>query len=442
MHERTERAVARLLFVFLCALPTAITSSVVLVSVTPWYADHRRRAIQHELATRLGVRVEIERVEHPSPQATRLVGLRMLHPETGGEVGRVRLVTWTRGDTKRAVRLSQPEVNSEHLDQLWRVLHDRFLCQPELTDRAFRLAADDLTIHSTSGAVTLRDVDAWLRPLEERVEATIQCVPAGRRDDAPVHITVARDRSRALANTQWTLNSGDLPLACSALADHFPAIRRLGPDATFAGNLRWRLSPQGWMLDLGGSRFEGIDANGLLHHVPHRLTGTAAVTFERCLLDPGSGVDVSGTLVLSDGFIGGSLLQSAAGELGLELHADQLGQQDTAYERIAMRFDLFGPRLSIAGVCHQLAGYEYLEPSSVVVAEGRSVASSRGQPQSWASLVRTLWQDGRQTLPASPQSAWLMQLLPSPRLSTAGEPLPPRITGTGEYRGGVTVSQP
>src|SRR5690606_33969255 len=126
---------------------------------------------------------------------------------------------WVRGDAKNAIRLSQPELQSEQLAYVWRIIHDRFLCQPELTTRPVRMAADDLTIHSRSGSMTLRDVDMWLRPLDQRVEAMIQCVPAAQHNDAPVHITVVRDRSGRFAATDWTLHSGDIALPCSALAD-------------------------------------------------------------------------------------------------------------------------------------------------------------------------------------------------------------------------------
>src|SRR5690606_38885515 len=254
----------------------------------------------------------------------------------------------------------------------------------------------DLTIHSHSGSVTLRDVDSWLRPLDRRVEAMIQCVPAARRDDAPVHITVARDRSGRLATTHWTLHSGDIALPCSALADYLPAMRNLGADATFTGTLQWKVDAAGWSVDLSGSRFDEVELSELLHSVPHRLTGRASVRLERCQIDPGAAVDVSGTLLASSGFIGQSLLRSAHSQLGFEINLPEDGAaRDLPYDRIALRFDLFGPQLTLAGICHQQRGLEYLDPGVVVAALGRGIAQSRGQPQSWASLVRAFWQEGR-----------------------------------------------
>lgn len=443
MHERTQRAVARMLFVFSCAAPTLVTVAVVILTCTPWYDDYRRRGIEHHLSRELGVTVRIDAVEYPSPKTTRLVGVRLLEPETGNEVGRVRMVTWVSGETKNAIRLSQPELQSEQLPYAWRVLHDRFLCQPVLTALPVRMAADDLTIHSRVGSMTLRDVDMWLRPLDQRVEAMIQCVPASRRDDAPIHISVVRDRSGRNASTDWTLQTGDIALPCSALADYLPAMRNVGADATFTGTLRWKIDPTGWSVDLGGSRFDDVELAELMHSVPHRLTGRASVRFERCLFQPGTAVDVSGTLVSGGGFIGQSFIQAAQSQLGFDAAAfvDQEAR-DVRYERIALRFDLFGPQLTIAGICHQQRGYEYLSGGTVVTADGKGIVASRGQPQSWASLVRTFWQDGRESLPISGQSAWLMGLLPSPQRPASATGIAPRITGTSEFRGHPAIEQP
>lgn len=443
MHERTQRAVARMAFVLACVLPTFVTCVVIVVSATPWYAELRRVAWERELSRQIGVGVRIDAIEYPAPGMTRLVGVRMLEPETGAEVGRVRLVTWTQTDAKTVLRLSQPELQSEHLQHTWQVIHDRFLCQPELTSRDVRIAADDLTIHSRSGSATFRDVDAWLKPLDRRVEAMIQCVPAGRRDDAPVHISVVRDRRGEVAATDWTLYTGDLALPCSALADYLPTMRQLGPDATFTGTLRWKLSSRGWSIDLGGSRFDDIELSDLMHDVPHRLTGRASVRFERAQIDPGKAVDVSGTLTASGGFIGMSLIHSAREQLGFDAApSDPSAALDLAYDRIGLRFDLFGPRLTLAGICHQQRGFEYLQPGVVVASAGRGVVGSAGDPRSWASLVRTFWQDGRETLPASGQSAWLMSWLPSPRMVTPAPSIPPRLTGTTEYRGTSAIQAP
>lgn len=444
MHERTQRAVARLLFVFCCAAPTCLSVLFVIVTCTPWYSDFRRQLMQRELSQQIGVTVLIDAVQYPAPGTTRLVGVRLLQPETRAEVGRVRLVTWVGGSERNHIWLSQPELQSEQLNYVWRVVHDRFLCQPELTTVAVRAVADDLTIHSRTGSMTLRAIDAWLRPLDRRVEAMIQCVPASRHDNAPVHITVTRDRSGRSAATDWTLHTGDIALPCSAVADYLPAMRALGPEATFTGTLQWKkFDAAGWSIDLGGSRFDDVELSELLHSVPHRLSGRASIRLERCQIDPGSAVDVSGTLLAGSGVIGQSLMRSAQSELGFEV-AEPVDavDRDWQYEKMAVRFDLFGPQLTLAGICHQQRGLERLAPGVVVTAAGRSLVLSHGHPQSWASLARAFWHQGRELVPVASQAAWLLDVLPSPQgmLPTPG--IPPRITAAGESRGQAMIEQP
>jgi hypothetical protein len=432
-----------MLFVFACAIPTLITVSVVVVTATPWYSDYLRDGIQRELSRHLGVTVLIDAVEYPAPKTIRLVGIKLLEPETQAEIGRVRSATWISGDTKAGIQLSQPELQSEHLQYAWRLIHDRFLCQPELTAVPVRVAANDLTIHSGTGSVTFRDVDSWIRPLENRIEAMIQCVPAARRDDAPIHITVVRDRSGRSASTDWTLQTGDLSLPCSALADYMPPMRNLGAEATFTGTLNWKIADSGWAIDLGGSRFDDLELAEMLHSVPHRLTGRASIKFERCLVLPGESVDVSGTIVSNSGYIGQSFIRAAHTHLGFDIAPLADGEaRDILYDRIALRFDLFGPQLTLAGICHQQRGYEYLPNGAVVASSGHAIVGSRSEPQSWASLVRTFWQDGRENLPISGQSAWLMSFLPSPQRPVAGTSAAPRITGTGLVQGEPSISQP
>jgi len=443
MHERTQRAVARLLFVFCCAVPTGLSVLFVAITCTPWYGDYLRRAMERQLSRDIGVTVEIESLEYPAPKVTRLNGVRLLEPETGAEVGRVRMVTWARGDTVNGIRLSQPELQSAQLAYVWRIIHDRFLCQPELTTRLVRMVAGDLTIHSRSGSMTFRTVRTWLRPVDQRIEAVLHCVPAARHNDAPVQVDVVRDRSGRFASTQWTLHSGDMALPCSALADYLPAMRNLGTDATFTGMLQWKSDESGWSIDLSGSRFDDVELSELLHNVPHRLTGRASVRLERCQIDPGSAVDVSGTLLASGGFIGQSLLHSAQSQLGFDINLPEAGgARDLPYDRIALRFDLFGPQLTLAGICHQQRGMEYLEPGVVVAAFGQGIAQTPGQPQSWASLVRAFWQEGREVVPVSAQAGWLLEVLPSPHVLPLRTGAMPRITAPGESWGQAVIEQP
>ncbi len=446
MHERTRRAVARLLFVLVCALPTFVTMFVLLVTFTPWFANYRRFVLETELSRRIGLKVQIEAVEYPAPATVRLSGVRLLEPETGAEVAKVRMVTWVTTPEKTAFYLSQPELHSAQLPFAWRVVHERFLCQPELTRLPVRMAVGDLTIHSQTGSMTLRKVNSWLQPVETGVEAILECIPAGRDDSAPVHVSVVRNRSGQLPTTDWTMNTGGVPLVCSAIADYFPMMRSLGSDATFMGTMRWKLSDAGWTIDLGGSSFDNIDLGSVMQGMTHRLTGQASIRLQNCKLVPGEDLDISGTIVAGAGFVSQSLLQELREHLNFDTAPPlEGGSREWPYETMAVRFDLFGSDMTLDGICNKQRGHESLPPG-VVVAAGRHVlCASPGTRQSWVGLVRALWPERTDLLPVSTQTAWLFKLLTPPKPSALDEPFgtgQPRITATGELSSAPSISQP
>jgi len=447
MHERTRRAVARLLFVLCCAMPTLVTMFVVMVTFTPWFGTYRRERLERELSQRLGLLVEIGKVEYPAPATVRLTNVRLLEPETKAKVADVYLVTWVTTDDKTAVRLSQPELQSSMLPFAWRAIHERFLCQPDLTAVPVRMAADDLTIHSRTGSTTLRDVDTWLRPVESGVEAMIQCVPADRSDSAAVHISVVRNRADALPSTDWTMNTGDVPLNCSAIADYFPSMKKLGPDATFQGTMRWRLHDNRWSIDLGSSLFANVDLGELTQGMSHRLTGNSSIRLERCQIEPGQELDVSGTLTGGAGFVSQSLLTALRRELQFEINpAIEADIRDVVYESLAVRFDFFGSGMTLVGICNKQRGFERLPQDIVFASNGVPLLASGPTQQSWVGLVRSMWAERTEALPVSTQTAWLFEFLPPPQsngseIHGAGS-LPPRITASDDYQGTPAIKQP
>ena len=420
---------------------------IVLVTFTPWYSRYRRNCLEVELSRRIGLKVTIDSVDYPTPATIRLSGVKLLEPETDAEVARVYMVTWVTTDNKTAVRLSQPEIQSSQLAFAWRVVHDRFLCQPDLTTVPIRIAADDLTVHSRTGALTLRDVDSWLRPVESGIEAMLQVVPASRTDNAPVHISVVRDRSESVPSTQWTMKTGNLPLPCSAIADYFPSMRVLGPDATFQGTMQWKVDRESWSIDLGGSQFHSVDLSELTQGMTNRLTGDALVTLERCHIEPGKQLDLSGKMIAGSGFVTQSLLQSLRSEMKFEIAPKIEGDlRDWPYEHLAIRFDLFGPDMKIEGICEQQRGLEHLPPGTVFSTNGSGFCISTPERRSWVGLVRALWPENAESLPVSTQTAWLFNVLPAPKpaasVGTEFPQVPPRITSASELQGAPSISQP
>jgi hypothetical protein len=165
---------------------------------------------------------------------------------------------------------------------------------------------NDLTIHSRTGALTLRDLDAWVRTDQATTEATIQFLPANSTTQSPLTITVRRDRSDEYPATEWLLDTQGTSLPCSALAEYLPQLESLGSEATFRGSLHWRQQQEHWSIDLAGSRFEGISLDRLFEQNAHRISGTATVQLDRCRIEPHlRRSDLSGSIRSHNGWIGG-----------------------------------------------------------------------------------------------------------------------------------------
>ena len=426
MHERTGRALARLLFLSCCALPTAVTVGLILITWTPWY--HRRclASLEKTLYRETGLRIELADFRQLSPSRLRLDGLRALEPETGREVARVRVLWWVSDHDRAVIRMSQPELQAEQLPFAWKLVHDRFLCRPDLVAVDTRFSASDVTVHGRGTALTLRDFDAWIRPLAQAIELHAECRTADAAPEAePLQIDLLRDRSGTRPSTRVRLRANDAPLPVDTLADYLPAFARLGPRATFNGSLLWQLTGDQWSVDLSGTRFADVDLSWLTESIPHRLTGQAEIVFQRGRWKPGETVDVSGELRASRGYISHSLLAAARDHLRFQTAAPRDQQTDQAYDELAIHFDLFGSELQIDGFCGRLDGYGHLPPDTALCVGGRSLAISSPDRLPSLNLSLALAPAYSDLVPLSGQTHWLLGLLlPAKSHRTATPPGP------------------
>ncbi|TWU26449.1 hypothetical protein Pla52o_03020 [Novipirellula galeiformis] len=452
MHERTQRAFARLVFVVCCALPTSLVLMTILVTWTPWYHHKCLREITASIAKDTGLHVTIEDFDRPSPTRLDLQNVRLFDPETNREVAKVYQVSWTTVNEGVSIVLQQPELQSSELENTWRLVHDRFLCQSICVSTPVRFAANDLTIHSSAGPMTLRDVDAWIEPGDPSVvgsstRATIECLPSGQSHERGFRIEVVRDRSGVAPVTMWTLETGDTALPCSALAQYSDAIAMLGNDATFSGMMRWCIEPDGWWVDLSTSRFEQVDLARLFQRLPHQLTGKASLLFRRGMIRPGKTVDVIAELRAKDGMVGTSLLASMQRDLGMTIQTEITNARPVAYDHLAMQFQIFGAKMTLDGICRTEHGFEGLPAGVVFIADGYSMVQARELEMPAIALAKAVAPSHSVLVPISEQTTPLMQWLLPPSRALPNDPShspppSPRIQTTQAFSGGPTISEP
>jgi hypothetical protein len=448
MHERNQRAIARLMFVFCCALPTSLTVVCILVSWTPWYHQRSLRSIEEELSQDTGLIVQIEDFKRATPSTWHLIGVRVTDPETELEVAQVREVHWVSGSNEVSIWLHQPELQSSQLPKIWRLLHDRFLCQPERTDLPVKVAGNDLTIHSRTGALTLREIGAWIQPEDDSVEATIQGIPAFSRTNAPISINVRRDRSGPEPMTQLVLDTNGNRLPCSALAEYLPRLESLGNEATFFGTLQWQLDSDRWWVDMASSRLEQVSLDKLFEKQVHRLSGTATFQFDRCRIEPHNRrSDIVGSIHAADGMVGRSLLISAHQHLGFALPKIPTGLVDSTgdvpYDRLAIGFEINSTQLKLHGICRREVGFAGIPAGVILLLDGHPLVYSSDKTLDALSMITALAPSHSVPVPLSKQTSWLTSVLIPPSRPLPRDPAdPPRIRFSDRSGGGPPVSQP
>ena len=390
MHERTERAIAQLLFVFCCAVPTAITIACVLVTWTPWYHSARLSEIEEHLSRESGLIVEIDDFERISPIGVSLFNVHVYEPETQQLVAEARQIDWTRDKDGSRVVLRQSEFYCSQLKFAWRLIHDRLLCRPEHTDLTMQLAANDLIIRSSSGDETFPEVEATLKPSSKGVQMSLYWLPMEspvRRSVTPPKLpstsfakaTFIRDRGGRRPFSIITLESGDNDLSCASLADYLEPMKRLGGDATFRGTLQCRIDDDRWMLELGGARFDNIDMNQLCENLPYPVRGTGEVIFDRGQLSPGKRVDVTGTLRMTDGWLGNRLVASLRPDFGFAVTREAFPPdgRDVHFDFAAIRFLMTDPTtISLKGVCNSSPQYRWSADGAALCDGGREIVFS------------------------------------------------------------------
>ncbi|TWU42286.1 hypothetical protein [Novipirellula artificiosorum] len=438
MHERTQRALARFVFVVCCAVPTIFTLVILLVTWTPWYHQAELRELTESIAKDTGFLIEVADFERPSPSRLELVGVRVIDPETQHEVAWVDRLSWTEVNDGVSIVLSHPKLSAAELSGAWRLVHDRFLCSSLCLSTPVRFAASDLEIERVNGdraagLNSLQDIDAWIEPGQGSTRATIECVRSSQRAGSGFRIEVVRDRTTDTPTTQWLLETRDAALPCSALSDYLTPLRSLGPNAAFAGRIRWSIDTNGWWVDLGTSRFTGVDLASISERSPHRLSGTATLSLTRGMIRPGKTLDVLGELRATQGFVSTSLLASLETDFGMSVTGDFRNRQTMPYDYLGVQFEFSGSALTLDGICRTEETLKSL-PAGVVFCAGNSpLVEARELQMAAVNLTRAFTTPESVTVPLSeltmPIIEWLVPPSPVSRIGALPTSSAPRRDG-------------
>lgn len=443
MHERTRRAISRMMFVFCCAVPTGFVMAMIAWTWTPWARRAEIAAFANDISTLTGAVVDLQSVRRLSPGHAKLDGIVLRDPETDGEIIRVRSLEVSLDQIETAMVLQQPELQSAQLAAAWRMFENRFLRRADLTAPDYQIAANDFTMHSAAHSLTLRDVDAWIESNATGVTGNLKASLSSQPSTAPILISVRRDRGDQ-PSTTWTLATGPHRLPLAVVSEFKPGLIDLfGPNATLQGTLTWTIRPDGDAIDLSGCRFDDVALDRMMVDSPHRLSGTATIELQRGRIERAKHVDLAGTIIAVDGLVSDELLLSAANHLQCEI-ADVLGAGDMRYDRLALHFQINDSQMRLEGICRTLTGLETLPVGIAICSGGQALLSTSPDAIESIRLVSLFAPTYSVPVPLASQNhalaAWLIP--PSRMPIDSRRPLRPKIrTATGP-RGGPVMSQP
>ena len=313
VHEATQRAWCRLLFVLAGALPVFITFLACCAESIPAYKRARVQRYSQLLSQITGIQVQIERVELLTPTRRLLYGVRLNHPETGAPLGQVEGLWISETPTGCAIHAQKSQLTAEQLADCYRLLHEQVLCRPSTQPHAMVLWMNDLVIHSqTEQPLAFSKVQMELKRQPLATAGSLRFRLANLPGQEAV-MTFDRHHDHSEPTSHWTLNSGSQTLPgvwVNRFANNYSIP---GNQAAFSGEFDLTYNQSFWNLS-GAGRMHRVDTVSWFERP--LLSGVAYVDFTRFHLTDRGLREAAGSLSIQEGRIHSDLLV-AAEEIGI-----------------------------------------------------------------------------------------------------------------------------
>ena len=253
-HESTQRALCRIVFLWLALIPVLGVVCYSILLATPWYQCLQNDAWQRQLSDNFGIEVHFKSIEFPRPNKFRVCDLVCTNPETGREILTIAQVNAYVDRSGWLVDIVSPVLNGKQLQNSIQIVHDRFLCRPQ--NRMFGMAMQELLISDGSKSTKFQNVKVGFKPTEARSTLLISYSMEGENSRGLASFSV--DRDHISEATKWTINSDDTSIPCQVLSESFPSLKHLGSQARFRGTIDWWQKNQQWETALRGD-FQSVD---------------------------------------------------------------------------------------------------------------------------------------------------------------------------------------
>ncbi len=316
IHEATSRALCRLAFVLLAALPLAVCLSWCALQFVPAVG---RWQVQRQLApvnAALGLSVHAERVQFLTPHRTVVRNVEIRHPETRMLIGSAAEIMIVRRRDQWSVQLQHVELHASQLNAAGARIHDWLLCQPQQS-RATVVSANQLTIHDqVHGARSLEHVTAKLFPGLDETWLSLQA-QLEAEDPGTAKVVVHRYHDPQRLVTRAQIRTQDTALPCWLVGLAWPDAKALGSQAQFSGTLDWEASQRGWQANVESSVTIDHFPLSSLFWTSADITGSGRLEIQRASISQAGVALLTGQLAVGPGRVGRQALEAARQPLGL-----------------------------------------------------------------------------------------------------------------------------
>jgi hypothetical protein len=397
LHYKTRRFFCRVGFVLFCLTPTAGVLVWAGWLSTSAHVEACRRQIeeQFQLAAKLAT------VSHPRPDVDLYEGLELLDPQTRQRLIYVPRLEAATGNGQLLLIATGPEIEARGLARL-----QTLVAPPRRRKSSVSLVAGSLILREADGQGQFKDVGLRMAQTADGDECELHFRLAAFDAPQPIQVRLVREPDSS-AISLVELDTGGAELPCTLAVPLVPWLAHLGQRATFRGTLAMMHDSQGWRGNVQGRLTEIDLARAIAANFPHRIDGLADLQLERARISQSRLAEVVGSVSAGPGLIGPSLRMAAVEALELVANPAVPPEGILDYEQLAFDFTLDARGVSLIGRCRHAA------PGALVINRRQTLfAQPREQLQPVSALIRTLAPSGPGWVPATRESAWLLEILP------------------------------
>jgi hypothetical protein len=381
---------------------------------SPKYIEARREEWQAVLSDKLGVDVNIGRLEYPSWNTAVLEDVRIVDPETSREWITARYLELLSDDGTWRIVAGQPEINATALPRLQELLSDRLLRGRAIKLGPIAFSANEVTFRrDAQTAQTLQNVSASIHNIEHGKRAEFHFHLAGEATKQPLEFVMERRMDGDSPRTLTAFHSGESEVLLDALHPLLPWLATFGKDAHFRGGVVFESDAARHTLEAAGT-FRQVDLDQLIAlRLPHyKLSGNADIQLEHLQLHNGAIALAKGTVRTNGGGeVSRSLIEALSERLDL---APKQTPQYSPQQRLRYGHLAFGFQLDASGLA--ITGDADPSRSGVIMANatGPLLMESERATLPTIALVQALSPVSETQVPATPETQTWFNLLPPP----------------------------